>query len=225
MKHLDLADLALTELRTRLASSPLAACWETFVTATLAQALLERGFTLQMGAGRECGEAMAHFVSWDSQKVQVKREARSVWLHDSSDVGSTDLCVVHPSIAHFEIKTGASVGPKTQYNPRTIADDFRRALVTSGYDCIIFLLVAHKSFYEKATTGGNYDSMNAAVRSSIAKFLPEVSKFSDEIKEAESTWEGIDVVQRFLRINSSGLEDHYLLACLRKSHRDHCFTP
>ncbi|MDB6140387.1 MAG: hypothetical protein JWO94_3459 [Verrucomicrobiaceae bacterium] len=180
MNHEDVATLALGELHKRLAGFGLAACWETYVTATLSQALLDRGFKLQMGEGGSAKAPKARYVQKVAGKlVFSERVDRLFWLHQEEPKGSTEVCVVEPSIAHFEIKTGSRIGPKAGIFSDKLEGDLDRCFTVQEYDCIFFVLFADRSYYAKLARFSP-SGQPATLRKDLATFLPPISSFRRE---------------------------------------------
>lgn len=228
MNHSEVARLALTKVAASLSTLPLITCWEAMVTGLLAHRLIESGFTLQMGTSSENKKARqpkkADFIKCNSAgEVISEKKKREVWLHQTFDRGSTDVCVTAPVIAHFEVKTGSAFGPKSLIQGAGIIGDLNRCFCTQEYDCLCFLLVADEGYYTRLK---NYrPSTTNANRIALANWLPSPNLFLASESQHVTSWQNIKTEQLVIRVSSSQSEDRLVLMSFRSSHKDHTFCP
>ena len=224
MKSLsEIARTAVNELATALKPFALAPCWETMITGLLAHRLWHLGFTLQLPDGIK-----GDHVTLSNGEYASSRKDRTLWLHNADDEGCTDICISSPSIAHFEIKSGAFAGSKSDPNHKELAKDLERSLVIEGYECIISLLVADSKYYAQLcnpTKHGNTSDEGWQLRTDLSNFYPSLTSLTEEIKQMEAKWRDVSVTHLCRNAQTDDAREIILIASLRTEHIDTVFPP
>jgi hypothetical protein len=218
-----IADFSIESLASDLEPFPLAPCWEMMVTGLLAHALLRKGFSLEFPISSKRGDE----VALSGSDFEVSKGERLHHLHNRVDKGTTDICISLPSIAHFEIKTGAELGSKSEANRANIAKNLDRALSVKGYECILFLLVAKVSYYDELRRGekGRISDANWDTYKGFNSFFPDSNTFKEKTTSTcDTAWKGTRVEHHFRRVKSAGSEDTLIDISMRKQFANQVFN-